>query len=324
MNCMKEFIFAADRFFASCHASSVLPLANGDVLSAWFGGSAEGNDDVRIYTSLRKNGVWQTPVCIAAEKNLPHWNPVLYQRTDGSIRLFYKLGKPIADWITMYCDSFDGGESWSEGAELVPGDTRGGRGPVKNKCIRTADGLLLAPASTEQHRQWRCFVDISEDDGDTWTASPYIVRPRSGVSGLAQMIQPTLWQDDDGVVHALMRSNQGFVYSSKSTDGGKTWQKAEQTAIPNNNSGLDCARSADGRIWLVYNPVGKNWGDRAPLDLAVSLDNGKTFQTAAILEEKEKDGDEFSYPAIVCQNQTLHITYTYNRKQIVYQKITVD
>ncbi len=320
----KEFIFENNKYFASCHASTVLPLSEDTVISAWFGGSAEGKDDVRIYTSLRQNGCWQPPIAIVSDENLPHWNPVLLHRLDGSVRLFYKRGKPIASWVTMYSDSLDGGLTWSEGKILVPDDTRGGRGPVKNKCIRTREGLLLAPASTEQHRQWRCFIDRSEDDGDTWTAAPYIVRPKNRILGLAQMIQPTLWQDDDGIIHALMRSNQGVVYQSRSGDGGRTWEKAERTSLPNNNSGLDCVKSEDGRIWLAYNPVGKNWGERTPLHLAVSEDNGKSFRTAAVLEEKTKDGEEFSYPAITCLNHTLHITYTYNRKQIVYRKIPID
>lgn len=319
----KTYIFEKDAYFASCHASTVLPLPNGDVLAAWFGGSAEGKDDVRIYTARKTGGAWEKPMVISSAENLPHWNPVLHLRQDGTVRLFYKKGKPIADWVTYYTDSLDGGRSWQKPQILVPGDTSGGRGPVKNKCITTRDGLLLAPASTEKHRQWRCFIDISADDGNTWHRSAYIVRPRSKVFGLAQMIQPTLWEDDDGVIHAFMRSNQGAVYRSRSLDGGRTWKKAERTSLPNNNSGLDCVRSDDGRIWLVCNPVAENWGERAPLELMVSEDNGETFHTALTLEERRSAEDEFSYPAITCFNNTLHITYTHQRKQIAYWQIAL-
>ena len=250
----KTYIFEKDAYFASCHASTVLPLPNGDVLAAWFGGSAEGKDDVRIYTARRTGGAWEKPMVISSAENLPHWNPVLHLRQDGTVRLFYKKGKPIADWVTYYTDSLDGGQSWQKPQVLVPGDTSGGRGPVKNKCITTRDGLLLAPASTEKHRQWRCFIDISADDGNTWHRSPYIVRPRSKVFGLAQMIQPTLWEDGDGVIHAFMRSNQGAVYRSRSLDGGRTWKRAADRrlfsfwgngnhvcrTLCRNGSGADC------------------------------------------------------------------------------------
>ena len=38
---------------AMCHASTVLPLPDGTVLSAWFGGSYEGEGDTSIWTARR-------------------------------------------------------------------------------------------------------------------------------------------------------------------------------------------------------------------------------------------------------------------------------
>lgn len=316
MSIKKEFIYDTIENVPECHASTVLPLPDGRVMAAWFAGEYESNDNVRIWYSIKENGVWSTPCKIRSDENVPHWNPVLDLKNDGSIRIYYKKGRKIHSWVTWYVDSSDGGKSWSEPRELIPGDTYCGRGPVKNKCIRTREGLLLAPASNEKTKQlWRCFIDVSRDDGDTWEKCDYIVRPRK-TFGLAGMIQPTLWQDDEGVVHAFMRSNKGRIYKSVSLDGGFTWSKAERTDMPNNNSGIDLVRVPDGRIFLVYNPVEENWGDRSPLELAVSEDNGETFKTVCILED-EKDG-EFSYPSITYYNNRLYIAYTYNRKKIMY------
>lgn len=315
MELKKEFIFEKIDDAPACHASTVLPLPDGRVIAAWFAGEREGRDNVRIWVSVREKGVWSEPRKISSEDNIPHWNPVLDLRNDGSVRLYYKKGKKIARWVTYFVDSFNGGKDWTEPKALVKDDI-GGRGPVKNKCIRTREGLLLAPASTETtKRLWRCFIDVSRDDGDTWTRSDYIVRPQKEY-GLVQMIQPTLWQDDEGIVHALMRTGKGRIYKSESSDGGISWKKAERTQIPNNNSGIDCVRVPDGRIFLVFNPVEENWGDRSPLELAVSEDNGKSFKTVCTLEN-QKDG-EFSYPAITYAKGKLHIAYTYNRTQIMY------
>ena len=60
---------------AMCHASTVLPLPDGTVLSAWFGGSYEGEGDTSIWTARRADGVWSVPVPIAHVEE-PHWNPV--------------------------------------------------------------------------------------------------------------------------------------------------------------------------------------------------------------------------------------------------------
>jgi predicted neuraminidase len=38
----KEMIFDENKPTPACHASTVLPLPNGEVLAAWFGGTAEG------------------------------------------------------------------------------------------------------------------------------------------------------------------------------------------------------------------------------------------------------------------------------------------
>lgn len=313
----QEFIFETDKYFNACHASTLLKLNDGSILSAWFAGTAEGNDDIRIWYAKKCNDKWSEPKLLETGKNLPHWNPVLLLRNDGKIRLFFKTGKKISHWVTEYCDSFDNGETWSKPEILVKNDCSGGRGPVKNKCIRTSKGLLLAPASTEQNKQlWRCFIDISEDDGNTWHKQNYIVRPKKLPTGLVNMIQPTLWEDENGIIHSLMRTNKGYIYHSQSKDGGRKWTKAEKTDIPNNNSGIDCVKATDGNIYLVCNPVGENWGERSPLVLMQSTNNGKSFSKIAVLEERQ--GGEFSYPAIISSENKLHITYTYDRKNIVY------
>ena len=100
INSIREEIFPIDEVTENCHASTVLPLEDGTVVAAWFGGTKEGNDDVKIYVSVRENGEWAKPypVCVDG-KELPHWNPVLYLRKDGSICLYFKYGKPITNGV---------------------------------------------------------------------------------------------------------------------------------------------------------------------------------------------------------------------------------
>ena len=54
---MKEFIYDL-ALFAEAHASTVVELRNGDLMSAWFGGSEEGAHDVAIWGSTRRDGGW--------------------------------------------------------------------------------------------------------------------------------------------------------------------------------------------------------------------------------------------------------------------------
>ena len=317
----KEFIFGNDEITAACHASTVLPLDDGTVLAARFGGKREGDDSVGIFVSVRNvQGQWSRPALISEDVPIPHWNPVLYERADGRIMLFYKYGHEIPEWITKYVFLSRNGEVISSPKELVPGDTSGGRGPVKNKCLRLENDRLLAPASTEKDGKWIPFVDISDDDGITWFNGGLMERPKYK-GAYVGLIQPTLWQDGDGKVRCFMRSNKGALYGSCSEDCGLTWKKPYRTRIPNNNSGVDCDTDSSGRLWLIYNPVDVNWGVRHPLSLSVSTDNGRRF--TEILRPEPGNG-EFSYPAIVCKNDVLYITYTYRRKQIVFWKIELE
>lgn len=317
----KEFIFEKNSKAPSCHASTILPLENGSVIAAWFGGAREGDKTVEIWLSVRDNeGTWSKPTSVSENNNIPHWNPVLYQQDNGDIILYYKYGEKIPEWITKYIISKDNGKSWSKPEVLVPGDTSGGRGPVKNKCLKLSNGRLLAPASTEKHKKWIPFIDISDDDGINWKFNSYMQRPKYK-GAYVGLIQPTLWEDKNGNIHCLMRSDKGAIYKSDSTDNGESWCKPYRTRLPNNNSGIDCATDKNGYIWLIYNPVDVNWGVRHPLSLAYSKDNGKHFTEILV---PEPGNGEFSYPAIVCKENTLHISYTYKRKQIVYWQIELE
>lgn len=313
----REWIFT-EKPTDSCHASTVLPLDNGTVVAAWFAGTSESDDDVKILTSVRgTDGKWSSPLRVSADPNVAHWNPVLFQNDDGTITLYFKVGKDTEYWKTYYSISTDG-KNWSAPRELVPGDNSGGRGPVKNKPIRLKNGTILAPGSTEIDGNWKAFVDISNDNGKTWNRTSEI---DSSVLGLFKvpMIQPTLWESKDGSVHMFTRTKLGKIYRSDSYDGGITWCRAYATNLPNNNSGIDLDTDSSGRIFLVYNPVGIP-GIRTPLTLAVSLDDGKTFTK---IKTFETGLAEYSYPAVVVKGDTIHITYTYERDYIAYWQIKI-
>lgn len=339
--------------FLQCHASTVCLLPDGTPAAAWFGGDREGAPGVAIWFSRRMEDGWTRPVKAAegsvsgsgaagkdpasgggkvpdpgnrigpAAECVPCWNPVLFW--DGQeLLLFYKEGKEIPAWRTMLTRSADLGRSWSPAVELVPGDA-GGRGPVKNKCIRLADGALLAPASLERGA-WDCFADRSEDNGRTWKRSAPVPLDRSRIRG-SGVIQPSLWQDDAGAVHMLMRSSEGAVYRSDSADGGRTWSAARRTELPNNNSGLDLVRMDSGLLALAYNPVAVNWGPRTPIALSVSADNGASWSRPYVLEHEPCDRNEyraeFSYPAIVAKDRDVYLTYTRKRETIAFWQIRV-
>ena len=310
----KEFIFSMEnRKTPSCHASTLIKMKNGGLMAAWFGGTHEGHDDVEIWGSFRSNEGWSEPVQLTPGCEEPCWNPVLYREKD-KITLWYKQGTPIPGWRTMVMESYDEGKNWSKPCELVPGDRTGGRGPVKDKPIRLKSGRILAGASHESlEGVWLPFADLSDDDGKTWFRSAYLQSEPK-----ANLIQPSVWESDSGI-HMLLRSNAGQIYRADSRDDGITWSKAYPIGVPNNNSGLDCALLPDGRIALVCNPI-SDPKYRTPVSLLISEDDGFHFQTMMDLETEE---GEYSYPAIICDGEKLHITFTHKRERIMYCRVSI-
>lgn len=337
-NIIREFIVKEDAPFDSGHASTLLELKNGDILAAWFAGSWEKGCDVAIWAARRRQGVWEQPRLVCDERGVATWNPVLFRGQDNRILLFYKAGAAISEWKTYVAESRDEGETFSPPRELVAGDETGGRGPVKNKPIRLKDGTILAPASLEGNT-WDAFADISVDDGVTWEAGSLVPLRRASYDSTMihraynkhfcygkGVIQPALWEDNEGGVHMLLRSTSSCIFRSDSADGGRTWSLAYDIGIPNNNSGLDLVKLPNGTVVLICNPRPNlpNYykGPRTPLTVLYSTDNGNTFRELAVIE----DGDgSFAYPAIICNDRNeIMLTYTWNRKNLCYCKLTYE
>jgi predicted neuraminidase len=299
--------------FASCHASTLVEVDKGHFLAAWFGGTAEGKNDVKIWLSRFDGKQWAKPEVAAREDGFPCWNPVLFRSRSKTIFLFYKAGPNPRSWSGYVRRSSDGGKTWSKPEQFPAGLL----GPIKNKPIQRGDGTLLAGSSVESHRAWAAWVERSTDDGKTWKRFGPIAVPGKPYG----LIQPTLFETRAKTIVALCRSRGiGFICQAESKDGGETWSPARPTRLPNPNSGIDAVRTGDGDVYLVYNHTKQG---RYPLNLARSTDDGKSWKMVATIEEKQGERDEFSYPAIIQGTDgKLHITYTWNRRHIKH--VTLD
>ncbi|MBO9731241.1 MAG: exo-alpha-sialidase [Chitinophaga sp.] len=297
----------------SSHASTIVALPDGRLMSAWFGGKQEGNKDVVIWSSVYENQQWQPPVQMADgiindQLRYPCWNPVLFCTRAGLLCLFYKVGPNPREWWGMARYSSDNGKSWSSPEKLPDGIL----GPIKNKCIQLADGRLLHPSSTESVKGniWASHMEISDSTGHQWKTVPV-------PSDTFGVIQPTVIHHADGRLQALFRSRQNVIANSWSDNNGASWSTVTGLSLLNPNSGIDAVTRPDGLQVLVYNPAisGKDWSNgRNELRVAVSTD-GLLWKDVYVLEKHK--GGEYSYPAIIATADDLvHITYTDDRKNI--------
>jgi predicted neuraminidase len=320
---MAGFIFT-EAPHPQCHASTIAATPTG-LVAAWFGGTKEKHPDVGIWLSRFVAGHWTTPIEVAngvqytrrdgSVHRHPCWNPVLFQPKEGPLLLFYKCGPEPSAWWGMLMTSADGGATWSDPRRLPEGIL----GPVKNKPVQLADGMIVCPSSSENDG-WRLHLEITNDLGKTWARSGPL---NDGIEKGA--IQPSLLFHKDGRWQMLARDRKkaGNVWTTWSRDVGRTWSTLESAGLPNPSSGTDAVTLTDGRQLLVYNHAQRHTEDIGPsrrmLNVAVS-DDGRTWQAALVLE----DGDgEYSYPAVIQTNDELvHVTYTWDRKRIKH--VVVD
>ena len=262
-------------------------------------------------------GAWTAPVEVATGvqpdgTRLPCWNPVLFEMSDSSLALFYKVGPDPRNWWGMVRMSTDGGQTWGDARRLPEGIL----GPVKNKPVRLADGTIISPSSTESNDKpslWRIHFERSTDAGRTWT----IVRP-GVVPGGPELhaIQPSILTYPGGRLQAVGRTRSGQSF--------ETWSDGRRQDV--DDAGADDSaeferrdrrgHAADGRQLLVYNHTPKG---RTPLNVA-HLPRRQDLGRGARARKRTRrvfvpGGDQGA-------DGRVHITYTWKRQRV--RHVVVD
>ncbi len=247
--CAQTAEFISDRMpTPSCHASTLVELANGDLLASWFGGTREGAPDVAIWQSRRTSSGWSPPREVIREPGIATYNPVLFHSSVGVLWLYYKFGPHPSSWSAGRTYSRDEGHTWAP-VEHLPA---GLYGPIRAKPLVLPDGTILSGSSVESYESWACWIERSTDQGQTWQrigpiAAPYslaISQPKTGEP--YGIIQPSLVDLGGKHIRLYARSTQSIarICQADSYDNGITWSEVRTTELPNPNSGIDCRTPA--------------------------------------------------------------------------------
>jgi predicted neuraminidase len=276
--------------YKSNHAPSLIELENGDILCAWFAGTAEGSGDVRIIGSRLPRGGEQWEACqvFSDEEDHSLQNPFLFQPPGGPLYLYHTSqetrGMAPEKWREMVgrgeargtyvmqgtaliyrLISRDQGKTW-ESKEVFAGK-RGSfcRHPIG--ILSNGDWIFPMYYSSEHenpalsHGDDYSVVRISSDQGGTWTEYP-VPESRGRVHMSIVHMNDThksILETEPGKCTAFFRSRTAdFIYRSGSSDYGKTWTPPLPTELPNNNSSLHAIGLKSGLIAVVYNPWKKD------------------------------------------------------------------
>jgi len=323
----------------SSHAANLLELQNGDVLCAWFSGSAEGRSGVAIVVSRLKKGArqWSRPEIVDRREGYSYQNPVLFEAASGELWLIHtaqpeKQGQ--AEARVMVVRSKDHGQNWS--APVVLFDQAGAF--VRHPMLVRADGAWLLPmyytptsAITTGAESHYPVVKLSSDQGKSWT--------ECRIPAASGLVQPSVVRVGNQYVAFLRSRFADNIYRSTSPDGC-TWTAPEPTPLANNNSSVQAFALQDGRLVIIYNDAHAEplngrpaTGARVPLSVAVSADGGRSWPLRRNLEnglravedpvlyaqhvKANNAYDEYSYPAMIeTRSGELMAAFTWRRQTI--------
>lgn len=167
--------------------------------------------------------------------------------------------------------STDGGKNWKTEKLVVPDDVAD---IINFSSFRSSAGIRLQAVYGKRKVGGKIQTDTeiffwrSADDGDSWEFV-HMVPPAAKKQSIS-FSEPTVTELPNGNFLAMMRTN-GNLFSSISTDKGKTWGLPEDTKIKGYPAEMTVL--PDGRILCVYGYRYAPMGIRA----CISRDNGKTW-----------------------------------------------
>ncbi|WP_343702040.1 sialidase family protein [Chitinophaga sp.] len=222
-------------------------------------------------------------VIVEKEGDMNVMSVSLLRLQNGKIALFYLKKNSETDCIPMLRLSDDEAKTWSAPVPCIT-DKKGYFVLNNNRVIQLKSGrLLMAVAKhTTVDGKWQGKANLysyfSDDNGATW-------KPGAEVPNTTDIVtqEPGVIELKDGRIMMFIRASGGYQQLSYSNDKGETWSHIEKSNIQSPLSPASIARiPSTGDLLLVWNNTpGK---DRTPLTIAVSKDEGKTWQHVRNIE----------------------------------------
>lgn len=252
-------------------------------------GKASGHDHgiCRIWSKESHDGgsTWVNPRMLVdvAEGDMNVQAPALIRLKNGVVLMAYlRAHKGGSSSSMVISQSDDNGKSFKE-ISKVWSKTKGQllQGGVSS-IIELHSGRLILPFHGGTGNQWSqknsagCF--FSDDKGKTWTRSAQISLPKRGA-----MEASIVELDRDGHLIMSLRTQLGGPYIAESHDAGQTWGNARFSGLEGGESGTCLRRHPDtGHLILFWNNSKflsnhHHFGERTPLSVAISKDNGKSW-----------------------------------------------
>lgn len=256
---------------------------------------ASGSDFGNAYLASRystDNGkTWsaEDQLVVKQEGDMNVMSVSLLRLHNGDIALFYARKNSEEDCIPLMRISTDEAKTWSDPITCIT-DRPGYYVLNNNRIIQLKDGRLLMPVALHKtiEGKWNnratLYTYHSDDNGRTWTSSTAVPNNTEIITQ-----EPGLIELKDGAIMMFIRTDSGVQQLSYSKDKGETWNHIQPSNIPSPLSPASIARiPSTGDLLMVWNNNdGSNpdlKGKRTPFNLAVSKDEGRTWELTKTIE----------------------------------------
>lgn len=270
-----------------------IQLKNGKILFVYtkFTGGTGDHASAHLASRFSDNGgmTWskQDQVVLQNEGDMNIMSVSLVRLDTQKIGLFYLRKNSTKSCIPHLRISEDEGITWSDPICCIQED---GYYVLNNdRVVRLSSGRLLMPVALHQqsgngitrHAAIKTFY--SDDKGLTWQKGNDVPNPENVV-----LQEPGIVELSNEKLMLYCRTNQGSQYIAYSENKGKTWTEVSPSDIRSPLSPASIKRIPDSDdLLLIWNnnfKKGQDGGKRTPFNMAVSKNDGKTWEHIKAIE----------------------------------------
>lgn len=299
----------------------------------WYtGGTGENRDNVvMIATSGDGGQTWSKPLMAIDPPGIVRaFDPSIWQDPQGRLWVFWAQGEESTFNPTIW----DGRAGlWC----IVTDHPEAGEKAVWSEPRRLCDGIMMCKPIVDKTGRWLLPVSIwnfpsKYDCGDVKGANVFVSSDQGKTFtrlGIARVPQDAFVFDEHNLIEKkdeslwlLARTKYG-IGEAFSSDRGKTWTDvAPSKTLKHCSSRFFIRRLQSGNLLLVKNGPANRKTDRSELTAMISEDDGQTWSTGLVLDERSN----VSYPdGNQAPDGTIYVTYDYSRydaKEIYVARFT--
>lgn len=325
---------------------SFIKLRDGRILMIYsrYLGKGGGDDDPAVLAQCesRDGGrTWSTN-SVDIIRNEGTGNNVmsvsLLRLANGEIALFYLRKNAWCDCFPVVRFSWDEAKTWSAPVKCIDQTSKAGFCVLNNdRVIQLPCGRILLPIARHcitdrgPDMMGQIFCLYSDDNGRTWKKTEPEFKAYEADGKRIKLQEPGVVALKDGRVMMWIRTDGGRELACYSSDLGETWSKPEKTDIHCPCAPVSIKRLRNGDLLMAWNdhrghPELKplhvyHAGTRSPLTLAISKDDGRTWQKRKVLEGNVYDGGWYCYTAMLEEGDAVLLEYCC-MKHLCHSRIT--